>query len=45
MRVEKIIVAFESETTCRRMAELIQSGCAVGCMTMRSCGEVKRRVH
>ncbi len=45
MRVEKIIVAFESETTCRKMAELIQAGCAVSCVTMRSCGEVKRMVH
>jgi response regulator NasT len=43
--VEKIVVAFESESTCRKMAEIIQSGGVAGCVLVHSCGEVKRLIH
>lgn len=43
--MEKIIVAFESKATCQKIAESIQSGGAASCVTMHSCGEVRRMVH
>lgn len=40
--VEKIIVAFENEATCRRVSEMIESSGIASCVNVRSCGEVKR---
>lgn len=43
--MEKIIVAFESEATARKMADIIQNGGVASCLIVHSCGEVRRMVH
>lgn len=40
--MEKIIVAFENEATCRRVSEMIESSGIASCINVRNCGEVKR---
>lgn len=40
--VEKIVVAFENEATCRRVSEMIESSGIASCISVHSCGEVKR---
>lgn len=42
--MEKVIVAFENETTCRRVSDMIESSGIAGCIQVRSGGEVKRLV-
>lgn len=43
--MEKIIVAFENEATARKIAEIIQNGGVASCLTLHSCGEVRRMVR
>lgn len=45
IQVEKIVVAFENEATCRRMSEMIESSGAAGCICVHSCGEVRRIIN
>lgn len=40
--MEKIIVAFENEATCRRVSEMIESSGTASCINVHSCGEVRR---
>lgn len=40
--MERVIVAFESEKTCERICDILESGCAASCLRARSAGEVKR---
>lgn len=42
--MEKIIVAFESEKSCERICDILESGCVATCCKARSGGEVKRLV-
>lgn len=43
--MEKVIVAFESEKSCRRVREVLESGLAVSCLVCRTAAEVKRTVN
>jgi response regulator NasT len=43
--VERIAVAFENEATCRRVCDMIESSGIAGCVSMHSCGEVKRTIN
>lgn len=43
--MEKIIVAFESDTTCRRISEMLESSGTAMCSCVHSCGEVRRMVN
>lgn len=40
--MEKVIVAFESEKSCQRICDILESGCVAACYRARSGGEVKR---
>lgn len=42
--MEKVIVAFESEKSCERICDILESGCVAVCYKARSGGEVKRLV-
>lgn len=43
--MEKVIVAFESEQSCRRVREVLENGLAVSCLVCRTAAEVKRTVN
>lgn len=43
--MEKVIVAFESEQSCRRVREVLENGLAVSCLVCRTAAEVKRAVN
>lgn len=43
--MEKIVVAFENEATCRRMSDMIEGSGAAGCICVHSCGEVRRIIN
>lgn len=43
--MEKIIVAFENDATCRRVSEMIESSGLASCINVHSCGEVKRMTN
>lgn len=45
IQVEKIVVAFENEATCRRMSEMIESSGVADCICVHSGGEVRRIVN
>ncbi len=40
--MERIVVAFENEATCRRVSEMLESSGTASCVNVRSGGEVKR---
>ena len=42
--MEKVIVAFESEKSCRRVKEALESAGAAACIVCRSAAEVRRAV-
>lgn len=43
--MEKIIVAFENDTTCRRISEMLESSGTAMCSCVHSCGEVRRMAN
>ena len=43
--LQKVIVAFESESNSAKIREIIESGGAASCLVCRSAAEVKRVVH
>lgn len=43
--MQKVIVAFESETNSAKIREIIESGGVASCLICRSAAEVKRVVH
>lgn len=43
--MEKLIVAFENDTTCRRISEMLESSGTASCSCVHSCGEVRRMVN
>lgn len=43
--MEKIVVAFENDATCRRISDMIESSGVAGCICVHSCGEVRRVIN
>ena len=43
--MQKVVVAFESETNSAKIKEIIESGGVASCLICRSAAEVKRVVH
>lgn len=43
--MEKIMVAFESDATARKIADILQSGGVASCTIVHSCGEVRRMAN
>lgn len=43
--MEQVIVAFESEKTCRRVKEILESSGTAACLVCRSGDQVRRWVH
>lgn len=43
--MEKIIVAFENDMTCRRISEMLESSGTAMCICVHSCGEVRRMIN
>lgn len=43
--MDKVIVAFESEKSCRRIKEILENSGTASCIVCRSADQVKRAVH
>ncbi len=43
--MDKVIVAFESEKSCRRIKEILENAGAASCIVCRSADQVRRAVH